>query len=126
MPTSTTSTHLNEKVNTRGSSFLAAIDKHCEWISFATKEHPTTANARKIVREINRLANANGPCKMRGCQCYSAMAQSNICVDNNGSQNFRAELTKGVNCQSSSVVYLIRCRKSGKKHTHWSNQTRAS
>ena len=105
---------LTEKVGARGSAFLATIDKKQKWISFATEEYGRTAKASRAVKETNRLANANGPCGQGGCQCCTAMAQSNVCADNQGCQVYRAELTKEVNCRSSNVVYLIKCRRSGK------------
>ena len=67
-----------------------------------------------VVKETNRLINANSPCRKTGCECCSVMAQSNVYSDEDGYQSYRAELTKEVNCQSSNMVYLIRCRRSGK------------
>ena len=110
---STADAHGKEKVNARRSALLAAIDKHQEWIAFATKTHSGTAKANDAVKD-NRLAKANNPCRVTGCQCCNVMAQSNICSDDDGYQSYRAELTKEVNCRSSNVVYLIRCRRSGK------------
>ena len=105
---------LTEKVGARGSAFLATIDKKQKWISFATEEYGRTDKASRAVKETNRLANANGPCGQGGCQCCTAMAQSNVCADNQGCQVYRAELTKEVNCRSSNGVYLIKCKRSGK------------
>lgn len=113
-PEAATNAPVQEKINSRSSAFLAAVDKNCEWISYAAKEYPTTTKARKITSKMNRLVSANSPCKVSGCQCCSVMAQSNICVDNDGSRSFRAEVNKEVNCRSSNVVYVIRCRRSGK------------
>lgn len=104
----------NASTHKRDSALIATIDKQREWILFATKEHAGTAKAVEAVRKTNRLANANSPCGEQGCQCCNAMAQHNVCVDNQGGQVYRAELTKEVNCRSSNVVYLIRCRRSGK------------
>ena len=105
---------VNEKVSSRCSAFLATINKQQEWITYETKTHPGTTKANDVVKEANRLANANSPCRRTGCECCRVMAQSNVCSDDDGYQSYRAELTKEVNCQSSNVVYLIRCRRSGK------------
>ena len=104
----------SEKVGDRGSAFLSAIEKHQGWLSFAMKSHPGTAKATVAIKETNKVANANSPCGIKGCECCDAMAQSNMCVDDNSSETYRAEVTKEVNCRSSNVVYLIRCRRSGK------------
>ena len=108
------STALNEKVDGRCSAFLATIGKHQEWITHATKTHPGTTKANDVIKEANRLASANNRCMREGCECCRVMAQSNVCSDDDGYQCYRAELSKEVNCQSSNIVYVIRCRRSGK------------
>ena len=111
---STAKAQMNEKVGIKGSAFLASIDKQKGWLNFAIREHSGTAKVSEAMKEMNRFANVNNPCGERGCQCCGAMVQTGVCVDNDGCGIYRAELTKEVNCRSSNVVYLIRCRRSGK------------
>lgn len=111
---STTKAQSNEKVGIKGYDFFAAIDKQIGWLSFAMREHSETAKVSEAIKEISRFANANSHCRDNGCQCCDAMVQSNVCIDNDGCEIYRAELSKEVNCRSSNVVYLIRCRRSGK------------
>ena len=114
-PASTAGVPVNEKASARRSDFLATINKHQEWIAHhSAKAYSGADKANDVIEEANRLANANCPCRKTGCECCRVMAQSNVCSDEDGWQSYRAELTKEVNCQSSNVVYLIRCRRSGK------------
>ena len=114
-PASTAGVHVSENVSARRSGFLSTINKQQNWITYhTTKTHSGIAKASDAIKESNRFVNANSPCRTRGCDCCRVMAQSNVCSDDDGYQSYRAELTKEVNCQSSNVVYLIRCRRSGK------------
>ena len=110
---STTEAQSNEKVGIKGYDFLAAIDKQIGWLSFAMREHSGNTRVSEAVKEISRFRNANHPCGENGCHCCDAMVQSNVCVDDD-CEIYQAEVSKEVNCRSSNVVYLIRCRRSRK------------